>query len=131
MGLINQFFRNVNEKLSSLWDGIVHHEGRRNKKRRLEEHDEVPKAWRRPETAGPRVYEKPVPDKYQRIQHRFRIPGLLMFKRILAGFLCFVNFVISQYVLGISKGGVAQGMFIFFLFNAFICADYLWKTRKK
>jgi lipid-A-disaccharide synthase-like uncharacterized protein len=67
--------------------------------------------------------------KIQFIKHKKRIPGLLWFKRILAGILLLINFSFSQFMLG-SLGNVVQPMFIIFLGNSFILLDYLWKTRR-
>lgn len=56
------------------------------------------------------------------------LPIIRTFKRWIAGLLIIINFIISQFVLG--WGQNAQVFTLFFLANAFILIDYLWKTRR-
>lgn len=55
------------------------------------------------------------------------VPIIRTFKRWIAGILIILNFIISQFVLG--WGQNAQVFMLFFLANALILIDYLWKTR--
>ncbi len=122
MGLFNQFIRELNQRLKDSVSWFNKHVLKK-KPRRLK--SAPPRSWKQSsssrEDAAPAV-----------INHRLRlrIPGFLFFKRVLAGFLLLVNFVFSQFLLG-NVGSGAQPLFIVFLLNAFIIADYLWKTRKK
>lgn len=123
MGLINQAIREIKQFLSNLLGYIPFIKKRR--KRRAAEPTEVPASWNKSSRPG-----EPAPRKEMIVQkHKLRVPGLLMFKRILAGFLLLLNFVFSQFLLG-RVGDQGQAMFIIFLLNSFIMADYLWKTRR-
>ncbi|MCJ7459208.1 MAG: hypothetical protein MUP17_09475 [candidate division Zixibacteria bacterium] len=111
--------------MSRTWTYLANllHHGK--KRRRRRDPDEIPRSWRRQDLqdAGPGKGRSVI------IKHKKRIPGLLWFKRILAGFLLLINFTFSQFMLG-SLGAPAQPMFILFLANSFILLDYLWKTRR-
>ena len=65
--------------------------------------------------------------EYERNVHH--IPGYRRFKSLLALVLLLLNLVFSQFLLGSSSAG--QIMFLLFLGNSFIIADYLWKMRNK
>lgn len=65
--------------------------------------------------------------EYERNVHH--IPFYRKFKQILAVVLLLFNLIFSQFLLGTSSSG--QIMFLIFLGNAFIIADYLWKSRSK
>jgi hypothetical protein len=123
MGLLNQIFRTVNDYLRKIWNGLFH----RGKKDEDEE-IEVPASWQKAENTSPRPGRK---NKKQIVvqKHKIRVPGLRWFKRALAGCLLFINFVFSQFLLS-RVGDQGQSLFILFLLNSFIMADYLWKTRK-
>jgi len=118
MGLIAQIFRGLQEKLRSGFNFVF----RRNKKTNKKQPAVVPESWIRKK-------KQPVIPQAVIIKHKKRIPHLLFFKRLLAGFLLLVNFVFSQVLLG-SVGTGAQPMFVLFLLNSFILIDYLWKTRR-
>lgn len=60
---------------------------------------------------------------------KFRVPGLRTGKRIIAGILLVFNFAISQITL--TGAPASQPLALFFLLNAFLLADYIWKTRVK
>lgn len=60
---------------------------------------------------------------------KIRVPGLRHGKRILAGILLAVNFLLSQATL--LGPTVTLPIALFFFANAFICLDYIWKTRRK
>jgi len=85
----------------------------------------VPASWLKHRSGEPKTEQK-----IQFIKNKKRIPGLLWFKRIIAGILLLINFSFSQFLLG-SLGSTVQPMFIVFLGNSFILLDYLWKTRRK
>lgn len=122
MGLGNQIIRGIKEFLKDLRKKFS-----RQKRKRKDEPTVLHPSWSKKDgKAG-----KPGQKKPQIImKQKKRIPGLLMFKRLLAGFLFLVNFVLSQFLLG-SLGEAGQPIFILFLLNAFIMADYIWKTRRK
>lgn len=62
-------------------------------------------------------------------KRKLRVPGLLRFKQLCAVILLLVNVLMSQGAL--ISGAQSRVMFWFFLFQAWICFEYLWKTRKK
>jgi hypothetical protein len=128
MGLINQAIRTIKDYLGKLWGSIFH----KKKKRRMQEEDEdeetirIPASWKKPARPG----EKPANRKQIVVEkHKIRVPGLRWFKRALAGSLLFINFIFSQFLLS-RMGDQGQSLFILFLLNCFIMADYLWKTRR-
>jgi len=61
---------------------------------------------------------------------KIRIPYLLPAKRYLAGILFLLNLVLALTPL-IFPIPQAEPLTIFFLLNAFILLDYLWKTRRR
>lgn len=121
MGFASQLIRNIRKSLKDLF------RKKKTKKQLRAEEDEVPEKWSQPTKkskagqANKNVILKP---------GKKRIPGLLFFKRALAGILLLINGVFSQFLLG-TIGNQAQPLFIFFLANCFILADYLWKTRRQ
>jgi hypothetical protein len=126
MGLINQAIREIKQQLSNLWGSLPFN--KRKKKRRKADADEeisVPRSWSRSRPGEKRTSRKQVIVQ----KHKLRVPGLRWFKRGLAAFLLLINFVFSQFLLS-QVGGQGQAMFIIFLLNSFIMADYLWKTRR-
>lgn len=125
MGLINQAIREIKQFLSNLWNSLPFN--RKKKRRRAAaEPIKVPFSWRRNSRPG----EGAASEKEVIVQkHKIRVPGLRAIKRILAVFLLLINFVFSQFLLG-RVGDQGQPMFILFLLNSFIMADYLWKTRR-
>jgi hypothetical protein len=58
--------------------------------------------------------------------HKLRIPFFKPFKRIIAFALMIFFFVLSQ----VTFASPTPWVFIVFLTNALILADYLWKTRR-
>ena len=63
-----------------------------------------------------------------RRDRKYHVPGLLLFKRILACVLMVLHFVIAQVVL--TAAPQIQLLFWLFLPTSFLLADYVWKTRK-
>lgn len=61
--------------------------------------------------------------------YKIHVPGLRTTKRLTATILLFFNFFISQVTL--TGPATTRPFAIFFLLNAFLLADYLWKTRAK
>lgn len=122
MGLLNQIIRELKESARNLRKKFSKKKSRRSRK---DEPIVLHPSWSKKDG-------KASPEKKQLIvtKHKKRIPGLLMFKRILAGVLFLINFVLSQFLLA-SAGEQGFGTFIIFLGNSFILADYLWKTRGK
>ena len=59
---------------------------------------------------------------------KIRIPQLLLVKRIVAAIVLMLNFSIAQASL--LSAADSQGLYWFFMLNAFIALDYLWKTRR-
>lgn len=61
-----------------------------------------------------------------------RIPGLRGFKRILSGFL-FVNFLclIWGMMTSYAPGPANDYILWIFVLGAWICLDYIWKTRRE
>lgn len=89
---------------------------------------EVPTKWVKEKTTRqlpetPRVkmeYKKPF---------KFRVPHLLLIKRILAAVL-FAFYVFSTQA-SLLTGGITSGFYLLFLATAFILFDYIWKTRRE
>ena len=86
---------------------------------------QIPKTSKRRKKKSSKKYSSDV--EYERNVHH--IPGYRRFKSLLALFLLLLNLIFSQFLLGSSSAG--QIMFLLFLGNSFILADYLWKMRKK
>jgi hypothetical protein len=84
-----------------------------------------PKGIKRKKSSSKRKYKDDV-EVYRNVHH---IPFYKKFKQILAAVLLLFNLIFSQFLLGTSSAG--QIMFLIFLANSFILADYLWKMRKK
>jgi hypothetical protein len=131
MGLINQAAREIKQFFSNLWRSLpFHKKKKRGIEHKQEESIEIPASWRK----SPRPGDSSASSARARKQiivekHKIRVPGLRWFKRCLASFLLLINFVFSQFLLG-RVGEQGQPLFILFLLNSFIMADYLWKTRK-
>jgi len=125
MGLLNQILRGAKGFLKSLRKKIS---GRGRGKRKSEENSVVPRSWRKPQLKPGEKRKKDL--DFVKTTSKKRIPGLLFFKRVVAGILLLVNFVLSQFLLG-SLGETGQPMFILFLLNSWFLAEYLWKTRRK
>lgn len=124
MGAIKQLNRALRNMLDS-FVGIFRRKPKRRSRRDSEpELVKVPRKWKK---------DSPAAQKKQRVkvieQQKMRIPGIRSFKRYLAAFLLFINFVFSQFLLG-TVGAGAQPMFLIFLGNSVILVDYLWKTRQ-
>jgi hypothetical protein len=119
IGILNQAVRQLKKSIKN----ILHRKKR--KKSKTDEPDVVPASWLKHRSGQPKTEQK-----IQFInKNKKRIPGLLWFKRIIAGILLLINFSFSQFLLG-SLGSTVQPMFIVFLGNSFILLDYLWKTRR-
>lgn len=87
-----------------------------------------------PDTFEKTETKKPTKQKKKTIttpqtRHKIHIPFLKTLKRILAVFLLIMNFAISQGVLMGQPEG--RSLFLLFILNAFVCLDYLNKTREK
>lgn len=123
MGLISQLTRGIQSRIKGTLKGI---RKRFFRKKTVAEDSHAPLSWRKKKTITAADRKNRAPDV---IKHKIRIPHLLFFKRLLAGFLLLINFVFSQFLLG-AIGTGAQPMFILFLLNSLILIDYLWKTRK-
>lgn len=123
IGLINQAIRGLKNSFRNLSRLL---QGKQGKRRIKSQPIKVPRSWGRKRKASPSA----MPGKSQVIyRNKKRVPGLLWFKRILAGVLLLINFSFSQFLLG-SMGSQAQPMFALFFLNSFILLDYLWKTRR-
>lgn len=86
---------------------------------------EVPKEW---------LEQTPKPSTSSKTHSRFKpskihIPFLRTTKRVMAGLLLIINFIISQATL--TSHPDTQPLFWLFLLNSFIILDYIWKTRRK
>ena len=127
MGFLNQAIRNFKQALQNLKNKFS---GSRSRKKRKEyEPTQIPQKWQKnPEKQSSKTIN--YKNMLFQTRQKKKIPGFLWFKRILAGFLLFVNFILSQVLLG-SLGESGQPMFVLFLMNCFILADYLWKTRRQ
>jgi len=93
----------------------------RNKNVSLNGKTEVPKAWLK-DTAKPHISREV---RFKR--SKIHVPMLKPFKRVIAGILLVMNFLISQLTL--MSNPSTQWMAVLFFLNAFIIFDYLWKTR--
>jgi hypothetical protein len=80
---------------------------------------------RRKKRSSKKQYKDDV--EYARNVHH--IPLYKKFKQVLAVVLLLFNLIFSQFLLGTSSSG--QIMFLVFLGNSFLIADYLWKSRRK
>ncbi len=101
---------------------------RKNKKEPTKEDQKPPGSWKKPDVTA-RAGRKWTPGLPKRPTVKWRIPGFRQFKRLTAGLLMVVNFIIGELTL---TGPRTTLIFaLFFLLNAFLLADYLWKTRKK
>lgn len=129
LGIVNKIQRAINQQLKKIKKRLSRH----GKKQAESEETEVPRSWLRRREAS-EGKKKPVllEDRGKRgfvirKGRVYRISWLKSAKRLLAAFLLFVNFVISQFLL--ASQTEAAPAFIFFLANCFILLDYLWKTR--
>jgi len=120
MGALNKFFRVIRHKFFDLsdwiWDKLPIQKFRRSK---------IKKSNRRPGKKKRKEWENvEISSREKR-----SIPGYRKFKTLLAAGLLLLNLVFSQFILGSQTEG--QIMFLMFLGNSFILADYLWKMRRK
>jgi len=112
----------VNAKLSGLF-------GKLNpfKKRPVEIENEmkVPKEWLK--KSRPLQDQEYVVVERAKQKRKFKLGFLRTLKRVIAVGLAVFNFVIGQA----SLAGAAQTqiLWVFFMANAYICIDYVWKTR--
>lgn len=129
MGLISQALRAIKKQIKALFDQIFG----RFRKKPAEDELEIPGSWvKEPESPMSKSSEpmERRPSSLVIRRKKFRIRWLLSFKRLMAGVLIIFNFGIGEYMLSIGGQGMAA-FFVMFLGNAFILADYLWKTRSK
>ena len=124
MGVIKQLSRAVKDLMDS-FVGIFRKKPKRSRSSSEPVMVKVHRSWKKEAPAAQKKGSVQIIE-----QQKMRIPGLRQFKRILAGFLLFINFVFIQFLLG-SLGQSAQPMFLLFLGNSVILVDYLWKTRGK
>jgi len=124
MGLMKQLIRSLKKSTQSFYGSLFGKKKRTKRRSKTDKPIIVPRSWKKP---SKEYTSKESPEI--KIKYKARIPGLRQLKRVIAGFLLLVNIVFSQFLLG-SIGAQAQPMFIFFMANAFIMVDYLWKTRK-
>jgi hypothetical protein len=126
MGLIAQMLRAAKRFLRNIF-------GRFRRKPATEE-VEIPAGWAKEPERGmeknPEPMAEPRPKSLVIRQKKYRIRWLLTFKRGLAIFLLFVNLVLAGFMLSTQNSG-AGVLFLLFLGNAFLLADYLWKTGSK
>lgn len=86
---------------------------------------EVPSEW---VTAPQSTTKQKLVSVEVKKRRKIRVPGLRTAKRVLAGLLLIVNFLISQATL--MSAPATQPLFFLFFLNALMYLDYLWKTRK-
>lgn len=123
MGLLNQIIRSLKESFKNLRKKFSRRESKKSRKNKPVV---LHPSWSKSEKPGKSDQKSQVIIQ----RNKKRLPGLLVFKRLLAGFLFLINFVLSQFLLA-SAGEQGFGTFLIFLGNAFILADYLWKTRRQ
>jgi len=63
-----------------------------------------------------------------KIGKKYHIPHMRTIKRVIVGLGLLFNFVASQILL-FGAGAESKIMGFVFLFQAYICLDYLWQTR--
>lgn len=124
MGLVKQLIRGLKRSLGNLFGFITRRDSKSKRRARYQEPIEVPRSWGEKSRGSPAKSDQIVRIKYKR-----RIPGLKSLNRFLAGFWLFMNFIMSQFLLG-SIGSQAQWLFIFFLGNCYFILKYLWGSRK-
>lgn len=126
MGLISQSIRWIKRQIRALFDQVFGRFRRKSKKGELE----IPGSWIKepesPMTTSPEPMERR-PSSLQIRRGKYRIRWLLTFKRLMAALLLFINLVLSGFMLSIQNSGAAV-LCLMFLGNAFLLADYLWKT---
>lgn len=126
MGLVAQILRAVKKQLRDLFG--------RFRRKPAKDELEIPGSWRKePERDIEKRSEpmaEPRPASLTVRRGKYRIKWLLTFKRGLAVFLLFINLVLAGFMLSAQNSG-AGVLFLLFLGNAFLLADYLWKTGSK
>lgn len=115
----NELFIKLRRYLSRKWEDLV---------------DFIPiqkptKYKRSKSSRGSKRKKKEYKDDYEYIRNIHHIPFYKKFKQLLAFTLLGFNVIFSQFLLGSRTEG--QIMFVLFLGNSFILADYLWKMRKQ
>lgn len=125
MGLLNQIIRSLKESLRNFRKKVSGNKSMRSRKARKDEPTVLHKSWDKTKQGKPG-------EKTQFVYgyQKKRIPGFRQIKRLVAAGLLLINFILSQFLLG-SLGQQGQPLFVLFLLNSFILADYLWKTRRK
>lgn len=108
--------------------GILKDVWRRIRNEPRKEDQKPPGSWKKPDTQMVQT-PKWTSNLPRRPTVKWRIPGFRQFKRLTAGLLMVVNFIIGELTL---TGPRATLIFaLFFILNSFLLCDYLWKTRKK
>jgi hypothetical protein len=112
----------VNAKLSGLFSKINPF-GKKTVE--IENEMKIPKEWYK-KSKPIQNHEYVVVEK-ARQKRKFKLGFLRNLKRVIAVGLAVFNFVIGQA----SLAGAAQTqiLWVFFMANAYICIDYVWKTR--
>ena len=124
MGLMKQLSRSLKNLIDNIFGFLFGK--KRKRKRSRDEPIIVPRSWKKPsESKSQKATKKTII-----IRHKRKILGLRQFNRILAGALLFLNFVMSQVMLG-NIGAAALPFFLIFLGNCYIIARYLWGSRTK
>lgn len=130
MGLISQLFRVVKKILRPLFDKLFG----RFRRKPAEGETEIPASWVEKPQGPMQKTSEPMGSHPGSLvvnpRKKYRIKWLLSFKRILAGLLMCFNFVLAEFILSTQSSSFAI-FFLVFLANAFILADYLWKTRSR
>jgi hypothetical protein len=88
--------------------------GKRKRQARRQPDQKVTREWHMPRISAP--------------SKKIRIPGFRALKRWSAAVCMVLNFVIGEMSLTAPQG---QPFAVFFIVNAFLLADYIWKTQRK
>jgi hypothetical protein len=115
-------FAKVNAKLSGLFGKINPF---KEKVQKIENDMKIPKEWYK-KSKLIQNHEYVVVEKAKQ-KRKFKLSFLRPLKRIIAVGLAVFNFIIGQA----SLAGAAQTqiLWLFFMLNAYVCIDYVWKTR--
>lgn len=115
-------FAKLNLKLSGLFGKINLF---KKKPVEIENEMKVPKEWLK--KSRPLQDQEYVVVEKAKQKRKFKLGFLRTLKRVIAVGLAVFNFVIGQA----SLAGAAQTqiLWVFFMANAYICVDYVWKTR--
>ena len=102
------------------------------KKDKTKQETEIPKEWRKEKGSNPFPTKSTKPSRWS-LPHfkgpeKIHVPGLRLFKRILAGILTLINFFVMCATLMSNPN--TQPLFWLFALNFFILLDYMWKTGR-